>query len=59
MYWIEMYGSGSDGKPAVDLIGSPIETIDAGAAKARSIGETNTFHRGKAAGYRIAQGCRF
>jgi hypothetical protein len=58
MYWIEMYGSGSDGKPAVDLIGSPFETIDAGAAKARSIGETNTFHRGKAAGYRIRDECK-
>jgi hypothetical protein len=48
-----MYGSGSDGKPAIDCIGSPFQTIDAAAAKARSIGETITFHWGKAAGYRI------
>jgi hypothetical protein len=53
MYWIEIYGTDSNGKPATDCVGSPFETIDAAAAKARSIGKTNTFHWGKAAGYRI------
>jgi hypothetical protein len=32
MYGSEMYGTGSDGKPATDCIGSPFETIDAAAA---------------------------
>jgi hypothetical protein len=53
MYWIEMYGTDSDGRPAAESIGPPFETIDAAAAKARSIGKTNMFHWGKAAGYRI------
>ena len=53
MYWIEMYGSDSDGKPAIERISSPFETIDAAATKARRIGEASSLHWGKAAGYRI------
>ena len=34
-------------------IGSHFETIDAAANKARKIGNADTFHWGKAAGYRI------
>jgi hypothetical protein len=53
MYWIEMHGTDSNGKPAADCIGSPFETIDAAAVKARRIGAKNTFRWGKASGYRI------
>lgn len=53
MYWIEFYGESQDGKPAVDNFRSSFETIDAAAVRARKIGKTNTFHWGKAAGYRI------
>ena len=53
MYRIEFYGTSRDGKPAAYNIGSPFATIEAAADKARKIGKTNTFHWGKAAGYRI------
>jgi hypothetical protein len=53
MFWIEMYGPGPDGKHATDAMGSPFETIDAAVAKAKKLGKTNTFHWGRAAGYRI------
>jgi hypothetical protein len=53
MYRIEFYGTSRDGKPAAYNIGSHFETIDAAANKARKIGNADTFHWGKAAGYRI------
>lgn len=51
MFWIEMHGS--DGRVGVDAIGFPFLTIDEAAAKAKELGKMNTFHWGRATGYRI------
>jgi len=53
VFWIQLYGTGADGKPGVDNIGDPFPSLDAAISKAKALATTNTFYWGKATGYRI------